>query len=75
MGTAQYIRWFSEIRNEDVATVGGKNASLGEMIRQLAPKGVRIPNGFALRTGNPLLPKATANVPCGQSVAADPFED
>ena len=31
----------------DVATVGGKNASLGEMYRELTPRGVRIPNGFA----------------------------
>ena len=43
----QYIRPFSEIRNTDVATVGGKNASLGEMVSQLSSKGVRVPNGFA----------------------------
>ena len=48
MGTAPYIRWFSEIRNEDVATVGGKNASLGEMYQDLTRVGVRIPNGFAV---------------------------
>ena len=44
---AEYVRWFEEIGIDDVALVGGKNASLGEMYRELAPKGVRIPNGFA----------------------------
>lgn len=43
----KYIRWFKEITNEDVPLVGGKNASLGEMYRELTPKGVQIPNGFA----------------------------
>ena len=43
----QYIRNFSEIRNGDVASVGGKNASLGEMVSQLAASGVRVPGGFA----------------------------
>ena len=32
-----YIRWFEEIGTGDVASVGGKNASLGEMVRNLAP--------------------------------------
>ena len=41
------IKKFSKIRIKDVATVGGKNASLGEMYNQLTSKGVRIPNGFA----------------------------
>lgn len=44
----RYIRWFSEISNEDVALVGGKNASLGEMYRELSPSGIKIPNGFAV---------------------------
>ena len=44
----KYIRWFNEVRIEDVPIVGGKNASLGEMYRELAPKGVKIPNGFAI---------------------------
>jgi len=43
-----YIKWFSEIGIEDVAEVGGKNASLGEMYRNLTPEGVRVPNGFAV---------------------------
>jgi pyruvate,water dikinase len=43
-----YIRWFSELGNADVALVGGKNASLGEMYRELSQKGVRVPNGFAV---------------------------
>jgi pyruvate,water dikinase len=44
----RYIRFFNEIGIEDVPTVGGKNASLGEMYRALTPRGVRVPNGFAI---------------------------
>jgi pyruvate, water dikinase len=43
-----YILWFDQLCNEDVAFVGGKNASLGEMYSNLTPKGIRIPNGFAI---------------------------
>jgi pyruvate,water dikinase len=43
---SRYIRWFEEIRIEDVPLVGGKNASLGEMYRELTDKGIKIPNGF-----------------------------
>ncbi|MCO5210598.1 MAG: phosphoenolpyruvate synthase [Caldilinea sp.] len=43
-----WVRWFSELSIDDVPKVGGKNASLGEMIRELAPKGIRIPDGFAV---------------------------
>ncbi|MCS7019156.1 MAG: phosphoenolpyruvate synthase [Cytophagales bacterium] len=39
---------FSQIRNTDVASVGGKNASLGEMFNQLSPLGINIPDGFAV---------------------------
>ncbi len=38
---------FEKLRNIDVPSVGGKNASLGEMISQLSAKGVRVPTGFA----------------------------
>ena len=38
---------FENLRNTDVSSVGGKNASLGEMISQLSAKGVRVPTGFA----------------------------
>lgn len=44
---SQYIRFFSDLNNEDTPEVGGKNASLGEMISQLGPKGIRIPAGYA----------------------------
>jgi pyruvate,water dikinase len=44
----QYIRWFSEIGMNDVASVGGKNASLGELFRELTPEGIRVPAGFAI---------------------------
>jgi pyruvate,water dikinase len=43
-----HILPFSKIRNTDVALVGGKNASLGEMFSILAPAGIRVPDGFAL---------------------------
>ena len=43
-----FILWFNEINNKQVMQVGGKNASLGEMFRQLTPFGVNIPNGFAV---------------------------
>ena len=46
-GTGKYIRFFNEIGIEDVPLVGGKNASLGEMYRELTPQGIKIPNGFA----------------------------
>ncbi len=42
------IRWFEEIGIEDIPLVGGKNASLGDMYRELASKGVKVPNGFAI---------------------------
>jgi pyruvate, water dikinase len=43
----KYIAWFDTLRMSDVDSVGGKNASLGEMISQLAHLGVRVPGGFA----------------------------
>ncbi|NLW81871.1 MAG: phosphoenolpyruvate synthase [Desulfovibrionales bacterium] len=43
-----FVLWFDELAIEDVPLVGGKNASLGEMYRNLTPKGVQIPNGFAI---------------------------
>lgn len=42
------ILWFSDIGLEDVPRVGGKTASLGELIRALGPLGVRVPDGFAV---------------------------
>ena len=42
------IKWFNEIGIEDVPEVGGKNASLGEMYRNLTSEGVLVPNGFAV---------------------------
>lgn len=46
----KYILWFKEIDSKDVPLVGGKNASLGEMYRNLSRRGVNIPDGFALST-------------------------
>ncbi len=42
-----YIRHYSEVDINDVPTVGGKNASLGEMFQKLTSKGVQVPDGFA----------------------------
>lgn len=44
----RYIRFFSQIGIGDVPLVGGKNASLGEMYRELTAKGILVPNGFAV---------------------------
>lgn len=46
--TSPFIKWFADITIEDVPLVGGKNASLGEMVRELAGKGVKVPDGFAI---------------------------
>ena len=44
----KFIKWFEEVGTRDVALVGGKNASLGEMIRNLSETGVAVPSGFAI---------------------------
>ncbi len=43
-----YIKIFRDIRLTDIATVGGKNASLGEMVSALSSRGIRVPDGFAV---------------------------
>jgi len=48
MPSSHYIRWFNELTINDIPLVGGKNASLGEMYRELAGQGVIVPNGFAI---------------------------
>ena len=50
----QYVLWYQQLGMGDVNIVGGKNASLGEMISNLANAGVQVPGGFA------------DNVPCVQ---------
>ena len=47
MNSTLNVQPFEQLRNTDVESVGGKNASLGEMISQLANAGVRVPTGFA----------------------------
>ncbi len=44
----KFVKLFEEVGTGDVALVGGKNASLGEMIRNLREKGVSVPSGFAI---------------------------
>lgn len=43
----KYIKFFKDVTLKDIPQVGGKNGSLGEMYRYLAPKGINLPNGFA----------------------------
>ncbi len=42
------VIWYKDLTIADVPLVGGKNAALGEMVRELLPLGVRVPNGFAI---------------------------
>jgi pyruvate, water dikinase len=44
----RFVRWFADVGLSDVGLVGGKVASLGEMIRELSPLGIRVPDGFAV---------------------------
>ncbi|MEK7416570.1 MAG: phosphoenolpyruvate synthase [Pseudomonadota bacterium] len=44
---SSHVLWYSKLRMHDVEIVGGKNASLGEMISNLAASGVKVPNGYA----------------------------
>lgn len=44
----RFIRFLDELGTDDVPAVGGKNASLGEMYRELGPRGISVPNGFAI---------------------------
>ncbi len=48
MSGFKYIRFFEEVGVADVELVGGKNASLGEMYRELSDEGVLVPHGFAI---------------------------
>jgi pyruvate,water dikinase len=65
-----YVCWFENLGSRDVADVGGKNASLGEMIRALKDEGIRVPDGFATTAeaykafleANDLLPKIRARL-------------
>jgi len=43
----RHLIWFEDLRREDVALVGGKNSSLGEMVSQLEPLGIKVPPGYA----------------------------
>ncbi|HON22140.1 MAG TPA: phosphoenolpyruvate synthase [Syntrophales bacterium] len=48
MNDNRLVIWFDELQLGDIPQVGGKNASLGEMRRELIPKGVNIPDGYAV---------------------------
>ncbi|MFA5792143.1 MAG: phosphoenolpyruvate synthase [Candidatus Paceibacterota bacterium] len=47
-GGKDFVKWYSEVGIDDISSVGGKNAALGEMYSNLVPLGVNIPDGFAL---------------------------
>jgi pyruvate,water dikinase len=51
MTERKWIRWFDDLDLGDVAVVGGKNASLGELRKALTPRGVNVPDGFATTAG------------------------
>lgn len=48
MTTSNFIRWFSDLGVQDVASVGGKTASLGELSSAFSEKGIKVPQGFAI---------------------------
>lgn len=48
MESMKYIKFFEELNNKDVPLVGGKNASIGEMFKELVPVGIKVPDGFAI---------------------------
>ncbi len=48
--TNEHLLWFDQIGLKDIDKVGGKNASLGEMLRHLTANGIRVPEGFAVTT-------------------------
>ena len=51
MSVSSYICWFGDLTSNDVASVGRNNASLGEMVRNLRDKGIRVPDRFAIGAG------------------------
>ncbi|MHB8780014.1 MAG: PEP/pyruvate-binding domain-containing protein, partial [Candidatus Geothermincolia bacterium] len=48
MAAYRYIRWFEELGRDDIGSVGGKNANLGEMVSNLKAQGIPVPDGYAL---------------------------
>ncbi len=56
----KYVKWFKNLHADEVPQVGGKNASLGEMISELKDAGIRVPGGFATTAR---LPAMIPNLP------------
>ena len=50
MAKTKFIRWLKDLHKEDIVMVGGKGASLGEMISNLSEAGVLVPGGFVVTT-------------------------
>jgi pyruvate,water dikinase len=71
MSDDRFVRRFSTLGLGDLGTVGGKNASLGELYAELTPLGVRIPNGFAITADayRHVLDEAKAWQPLRESLA------
>ena len=74
----RYVLRFAEIGHDDIALVGGKNASLGEMHNELSSRGIRVPNGFAIKPGptgacspTPALSQLSARL-CGSWISRIP---
>ena len=67
-----WIRWFSETDRAHVSIVGGKNASLGEMISNLRASGIKVPNGFATTADayREFLKENDLNAPLSKTLAA-----
>lgn len=72
---SQYIKAFSSLTIKDVPQVGGKNASLGEMIRTLTSRGINVPDGFAItaQAYRFFLKKAQVKVENGQWLSLENF--
>ena len=70
--SSRYIKWFSDIHIEDIAQVGGKNASLGEMVSELVPRGVNVPDGFAGTAGPDTIDGSAADSDGSQAPAEMP---
>ena len=64
---AALVAPFEQLRMTDVESVGGKNASLGEMISQLSASGVRVPGGFAT-ISRPASSGSSASISCNSAV-------
>jgi hypothetical protein len=64
---SEYIVPFESVGRDDIETVGGKNASLGEMIGALSEEGIDVPGGFAITAAVSWPTTASVSVSTGRS--------